>query len=83
MNNFHWAILFRSNNKLEGYREHIVSDHKDFNLIGPKLFPTRKGARAWCKDRYGYIKIRDDLRREPHGWKPAKVVKVRLHVEIL
>ena len=71
-----WALLWRSENRLDGYREHLIRDWKDPDALTPKLFRTRREARAWKKERYGYINDRPDLRREPHGWKPPKVVKV-------
>jgi len=31
-----------------------------------KLFETRKAARAYANERFGYIRERPDLRRDPH-----------------
>ena len=68
-----WAALWHSNNRLDGLRESIIYE----NQI-PKLFPTRKEAREWIVLRYGYIKTRQDLRREPHGWRMPRAVKVEV-----
>lgn len=41
----------------------------------PLLFRTRKAARAFADERYGYIKTRADLRAPPHEWRmPTPVV---------
>lgn len=71
-----WGILWRSENKLEGKREHLIWDWKDPRRVTPKFFRTRAEARRYQQDRYGYIARRKDLRREPHGWKSPIVVKV-------
>ena len=71
-----WGILFHSDNKLDGERLHFVSE-----VIGPKLFQTRVAARAYRAERFGYIKDRKDLQKEPHGWKWPKVVKLKVSFE--
>ena len=73
---YRWGVLFRKNNLLDGYSEHLVFDWKEPNRVLPVMFRTRREARSYAKDRYGYIRIRKDLREEPYGWKAAKVVKV-------
>lgn len=78
-----WALLWRSDNRLDGYCEHLIWDWRDVDGMTPKLFRTRREARAWKQENYGYINRRPDLRAEPHGWKPPKVVKVQPHFEIL
>jgi hypothetical protein len=47
------------------------------------VFKTKEAARAFAKQRYGYITTRKDLQREPHGWFPAKVVKVKIELKEL
>ena len=69
-----WGIQWRSENKLDGRQEHLMWDYG----VTPLLFKTRREARKFCKARYGYIKDRPDLRVEPHGWKSARVVRVRV-----
>lgn len=68
-----WAALWRSNNRLDGHQEHII-----YRELMPVLFLTRKAARAWIAEKYGYIKSRQDLRTEPHGWKMPIPVKVEI-----
>jgi hypothetical protein len=72
----HWAVLWRSENKLDGKREHLL--HKD---CMPLLFRTRNAAREHIKLYYGNIKNRPDLRAEPHGWKMPAAVKVKIEVK--
>lgn len=71
-----WALLWRSDNWLDGRREHLVYDERV-----PVLFRTRQEARDWRDERYGYIRERPDLRREPHGWRLPLPVKVRVVLE--
>lgn len=70
-----WALLWHEENKLDGLREWIV-----FENYMPALFHTRREARNWAQDRYGYIKTRKDLRIEPHGWRFPRPIKVKLVV---
>jgi hypothetical protein len=71
-----WAAQWRSRNRLDGYCEHLC-----FEPVGiPKLFTTRAAARAWIKERYGYIAQRPDLRREPHGWMMPRPVRVKISI---
>jgi hypothetical protein len=67
-----WAILKRSNSRLDGFREGI--DHH--NGI-PHLFRTKKEAVAFIKGNYAYFK-RADLRSEPHGWLMPIPVKIAI-----
>lgn len=79
-----WAIRLSSQNLLDGYREHYAHETmKGQRANVPILFVSREAARAWAKERYGYIAKRPDLRREPHGWFPPKVVKVKLSLQPL
>jgi len=68
-----WVVLFRSRNRLDGYRQYIVREDGNF-----AMFRTRKAARAYAFEALGYIGRRDDLRREPHGWMTPKVVRVTI-----
>jgi hypothetical protein len=68
-----WVVLFRSRNKLDGYRQYIVRESGTW-----AMFRTRRAARAYAFERLGYISRRDDLRREPHGWLPPKIVRVTI-----
>jgi len=66
-----WGALWRSHNNTDGIREHLLHE----NLL-PVLFKTRAQARRFIAEKYGYIKQRDDLRREPHGWRMPIAVRV-------
>jgi hypothetical protein len=69
---YRWGILWRSRNRLNGRCEHLIYDGN----CEPILKKTRREARALINERYGYIKDRPDLRREPHGWKIPIPIKV-------
>ena len=69
-----WAALWRSKNLLDGERKHIIN--KDDFL--PALFRTRREAREFIDQEYGYIRTRRDLREEPHGWKIPIPVRVKI-----
>ena len=68
-----WGALWRSENNLDGIRKHLCYE----NGV-PALFITRRQCRDWIKLKYGYIKERDDLREEPHGWRMPLPVKVTI-----
>lgn len=71
-----WALLWMSENRRDGKRSHIIRG-KD---CLPALFRTRREARDFRDAKYGYIGARPDLQREPHGWKPPKVIRVTVEV---
>jgi hypothetical protein len=71
-----WGLEWRSENRLDGKRRHLVMD----NLM-PALFTTRRAARAFRDKRYGYIAKAPDLRAEPHGWQLPRVVRVECRVK--
>lgn len=83
-----WAVKWRQEgNNPDGYgREHLVLfDYKlrrgprgNYNVM---VFATRREARAFAKERYGYIARRADLRRWPHDWRSPLVVRVTLEVK--
>lgn len=75
-----WGVLLRSDNRLDGYREHL---DWEYQTGAAKTFLTRREARVYADTKFGYIRKREDLRAEPHGWKPPKVVKVRLISEVI
>jgi hypothetical protein len=73
-----WAAEWRANNELDGETRRLIYD----NLL-PKLFPSRQKCREWIKEKYGYIKIRQDLRDEPFGWRLPVAVKVHIEKELI
>ena len=73
-----WAIKETCDNKLDGHREWF---HWDGTL--PFLFRTRREAREYINEHFGYIRNRPDLQREPHCWKIPKPVKVRVELHEL
>lgn len=68
-----WAVIFQSENALDGFREHIVCEG-----CLPMLFLTRFEARKYRERKYGYIRKRPDLRNEPHGWKWPRIERVEI-----
>lgn len=69
-----WAAQWHSKNRLDGETRHIING--DGCL--PALFRTRRECREFIQKHYGYIKEREDLRREPHGWRLPKAIKVQV-----
>lgn len=47
----------------------------------PLLFFTRREARAFIQEHYGYIKTREDLRRPPHNWRLPTAVRVTVDIK--
>ena len=66
-----WGLEWRSNNVLDGERKYLI-----YQDTLPCMFKTRREARCYLRDRYGYIRTRPDLRVEPHGWKMPRVTKL-------
>lgn len=78
-----WGILWRSSNRLDGKREYLmgnlVAPHRDgHSVFGPAgdgvptlTFRTRGARQSPSSGRFGYTADRQDLRREPHGWRDA------------
>ncbi len=83
-----WGIQWRSNNKLDGYREYLIGNARqhrhnpDLSWL-PLLFDTRHKARLYCQHQYGYIQKSKDLKIEPHGWKMPRVVKVHCQFSMI
>lgn len=75
-----WGILWRSDNSLDGKREYLIYDRE--RGVGPALFRTRREARAYRDERFGYIGKRKDLKREPHGWKLPRVVQLGIFYDL-
>jgi len=72
-----WGACWQSKNKRDGYQECLLWErHKQL-----ALFVTRREARAWIEKEFGYIKEREDLRREPHGWRMPIAVRVTIQKE--
>jgi hypothetical protein len=75
-----WCLRWNDKSKLDGDRHHLMvgtlmpgSDYR--------LFATRQEAREYREKKYGYIRTREDLQREPHGWRMPSVIKVRVTIE--
>jgi hypothetical protein len=68
-----WGVLWHQRNRLNALMEHLI-------YLGglPVLFNTRREAREWSDKWCGYIRTREDLRREPHGWRMPRPVRVTI-----
>lgn len=79
-----WAVKWISDCALDGHREFFLGSGYMPGAPCPAptvlLFLSRRRARDFVKERFGYIKNRPDLRAEPHGWKMPKVVRVNVTV---
>ena len=56
------------------------SEHFLFENRIPMLFRTRREARAYIDERYGYIRQRKDLRQAPHFWRIPIALMVRVEI---
>lgn len=72
-----WAVLWRSDNRLDGKQEYLVGDGKGLPLV----FLSRSACRAYIQNHYSYIRTRPDLKVEPHGWKMPQAIKVLVSVK--
>jgi len=68
-----WALLWRSSNSIDGNTRHLM-----WHGGKPLFFKTRREARNYRTERYGYILSRPDLKAEPDGWKFPAVVRATL-----
>lgn len=68
-----WAAKWVAVNK-RGRDRHFLRG-SDCNVL---LFHTRRQAREFIKEAYGYIAQREDLKAEPHGWRMPQAVKVKV-----
>ena len=73
-----WVIEWQQENKLDGKTVYFIGDGTGL----PKRFRTRKEARQYRDEKYGFIKDRPDLQNEPHGWKLPKVRRVEVEVNV-
>jgi hypothetical protein len=70
-----WAAKWSKTNKLDGHTEHLIIF--DRRTRQPHLlFKSRAECRAWIEKEYGYIREREDLRRESHCWRLPQAVRV-------
>ena len=72
----HWGVEWHSKNNLDGDQRHIMWEN-----CMPLMFSTRQAARDYIVRRYGYIRHRSDLQREPHGWRMPQAVQVKVVVK--
>jgi hypothetical protein len=68
-----WGALWYSKNRLDGVSCHIINE----NCL-PMLFATRRKARKWLNEKYGYIKTRKDLRGKDYGWRFPRIVRLKI-----
>jgi len=68
-----WAVQWHSHNRISGDYRHICLEH-----CLPVLFKTRRKAREYITEKYGYIAGRPDLKGEPHGWRMPQAIKVKI-----
>ena len=68
-----WGVLWDSKSHVIGIREYLICRNRI-----PVLFVTRRETREWIDKKYGYIRTRPDLRREPHGWRMPRPVRVKI-----
>ena len=70
-----WGIEWHSHNHLDGEQRHLLWPEPCY-----RLFRTRQECRDYIDKHYGYIRIREDLRAEPHGWRLPRAVRVEVRV---
>lgn len=57
--------------------------HFMFDNCKPLLFQTRKEARNYANEVYGYIRQREDLKRAPHFWRIPIAMKTNIRISSL
>jgi hypothetical protein len=72
-----WGAEWHSKNSLDGESRHVM-----YERGMPVVFGTREEARHWIREKFGYIRHREDLRKEPHGWRLPKPVRIEITVRV-
>ncbi len=67
-----WGALWWSRGPYAG-KPHLINEK-----CLPALFRTRREARTFIDEKYGYIKERGDLREYPHFWRLPIPVRVQV-----
>lgn len=65
-----WAVKWGSFGDDNG---HWIADGCNYHL-----FRTKKDAKEFIREHYGYIAKRKDLRCNPHNWRMPKVIRVKV-----
>ena len=73
-----WVAIFRSWNADGSLYEHVI-----FDDCTPRLFGTRREAREWIEEKYGYIKVRRDLRVAPNRWRFPRTAKAVISIKTI
>lgn len=73
-----WGAEWHEKNRTDGETRHVI-----YERGMPVVFRTREEARQWIRRQYGYIRYREDLRKEPHGWRMPKAVRIEVIVRSL
>lgn len=68
-----WAAEWYSCSKHSGVSRYLIRESGV-----PVLFRTKQLAKEWIDKHYGYIRHRESLRREPHGWRLPRPVRVEI-----
>lgn len=71
-----WAAKWSQTNQLDGHQEWLCLWDRDADF--PRLFRTRRECREYIERKFGYIRDRKDLRREPCCWRVPKPVRVEV-----
>ena len=72
-----WGLEWYSRNKVDGETRQVM-----FSNGTPLMFKTRRQAREYANERYGYIKTRQGLRRGPHGWRMPRAKRMTITMEM-
>ena len=65
-----WAVEWHSKNARDGERRVLMWEEER------GFFWSRAKCRAYIDRHYGFIRLRPDLRAEPHGWFMPRAVRV-------
>lgn len=74
---YRWGLLWWSKNKPD------IQNHLIFKKSEPVTFRTRKEAREFANQEYGYIKTRKEARAQPFGWRFPKAVRISITIDTL
>jgi hypothetical protein len=73
-----WGVLYRKSDlALDGPSERLLPV-VPWAFHGPAVFRTRREAREFIQEKYGYIRHRTDLHAYPHGDRMPIPVKIEI-----
>ena len=82
-----WGIRWESKNHVDGASCYLIGSYgvspipELAGCTGALMFQTKRECVEYIHKRFGYIRVRKDLRNEPHGWRMPKAVRINVTIQ--